>query len=240
MSFLHFLFHCQLLAMLWKVLSLFLWKEPRKRVVELELMASPGWELRAHEPVVVTGCWASTCESGHAGKGRNGSESLQAQGVCEDMLWITQGEKGRKTVEPWFRFHEIPICLQLRFACLHCSLSGFLRCNALEDILLPEAGTSNKFRQVQSWTTEALLLETRWRAANSREGWLCLLPVLLLPWWSAKEHPLVSLPWHLHTRGTQPDTFPATDNPSAPGRASLPSWECSPPFQALLIDVRNA
>lgn len=187
------------------------------------------------KPDLVTRCWASTCASGHTGKGRNGKKSLQA-----GSLWghaLNHSGREQRNCVALIRLSRNP-CLLAAEVCLFTLFSEFLRCNVLRNILLPGAGMSNKYRQAESWT-----------APRRSGGPLtpgkrrhCLPPssVLLLPsWLLAKKQSPGSLPLTFTHGGHPTGHITGHSHPGAPGRASPPSWESSPPLQALLIDVPN-
>lgn len=83
-------------------------------------------------------------------------------------------------------------------------------------------------------------LETQRRAANAREEAALPSPCSPSTLLTGKEAIPRVPPLTLTHRGHPTGHITRRSNPDAPGTAFPPSWESSPPFQALLIDVPNA
>lgn len=93
-----------------------------KGPVELELMVGPECELRGApgDKVVGTYLWSGAC--GERQKWHWESSAWMSVERCSESF---REKTRRKTLQPWNCSHKIPICLQLRYARLHCSPSDF-------------------------------------------------------------------------------------------------------------------
>ena len=94
----------------------------RKGPVELELMVGPECELRGAPGDKVTGTYLWSGARGERQKWHWEPSAWVSVKRCSESF---REKTRRKTLQPWNCSHKIPICLQLRYACLHCSPSDF-------------------------------------------------------------------------------------------------------------------
>lgn len=154
-------------------------------------------------------------------------------GVCDDGLWVIQEGKKREKCIALKRLSLNPhvfaseTCLCLLFSI------WFSQMQVFRAILLSKARTSNKYRQVESWTTAALLAKGRYHRGRDGIVFFSSSSLSHAGYWQRNNFPVLLLTF---TGWGQP-IGPTTHHSQTQGPS--PSWKRPPPFHALLMDVSN-